>query len=502
MFVLFDIGAIAFLLAIVLTPFIRDAARSFGFVDHPDGSRKLHLRPVPRVGGVAIAASYLLAFGVLLVLPYGRLPFDVSSATSAALRLVPAAAIIFLTGLWDDLRGLKPWQKLAGQALAATVAFVMGFGIHSFRGFELDPWMGLLVTIVWLVGCANAVNLIDGMDGLAAGVGLFASITTLVAALLQNNVMLAIATAPLVGSLVGFLRYNFNPASVFMGDCGSLLIGFLLGCFGAVWGQKSATVIGMTAPLMALAIPLLDTGLAMARRAMRRQPIMAGDSRHIHHRLLARGLNPRRVVLLLYALCGMAAAFSLVQETAQNRVGGLILILFCAFTWLGIQHLGYSEFGVAKRLVFKGTFRGIIDVESRLIELEDALKNTRELPETWALLRRASRDLGFSGMCATLDAGRLEHFRSGADVANDWQLRVPLTDGQYLDLYRAGTATMHPVALASFAQLAARYLIAAEQKHPRLVVVNTRPDEDPRDRPLMGRERADVCEKHPQVEQA
>ena len=157
----------------------------------------------------------------------------------------------------------------------------------------ISPWLSLPLTLLWLVGCANAFNLIDGIDGLATGAGLFATVTILIGALLSNNVPLALATVPLAGALLGFLRYNFNPASIFLGDSGSLTIGFLLGCYGVLWSQKGATMLGMTAPLMALAVPLLDTGLAVARRFLRHQPIMSGDAAHIHHRLLARGLTPK-----------------------------------------------------------------------------------------------------------------------------------------------------------------------------------------------------------------
>ena len=156
-------------------------------------------------------------------------------------------------------------------------------------------WWTLPLTLLWLVACMNAFNLIDGVDGLASGLGLFATVTTFVAALLQKNVPLALATIPLAGALLGFLRYNFNPASIFLGDSGSLLIGFLLGCFGVIWSQKSATFLGMTAPLMTLAIPLLDVCLSVVRRYMRHEPLFKADRGHIHHRLLDRGFTPRRV---------------------------------------------------------------------------------------------------------------------------------------------------------------------------------------------------------------
>ncbi|MFN7918870.1 MAG: MraY family glycosyltransferase [Bryobacteraceae bacterium] len=454
MLILFDAAAIAFFLALLLTPFVRDAARKWGFVDQPDGRRKLHSRPIPRVGGVAIVLAYVASFGLLSVLPYGVLPFDLSRAADGGLRLLPAVGLVFLTGLWDDLRGLKPWQKIAGQTLAALLAYLCGFGIEQFRGFELNPALSLIVTVAWLVGCSNAVNLLDGMDGLAAGVGFFAATTTVIAALIQNNAMLAIATAPLAGALLGFLRYNFNPASVFLGDSGSLLVGFLLGAFGLIWTTKSATVLGMTAPMMALAIPLLDAGLAVVRRAMRNQPIWAGDRGHIHHRLLAAGLTPRRAALLLYAACGLTAAFSLLQEASHNRYGGVILVIFCATVWIGIQHLGYSEFGIARRLVFRGTFRGIIDVESRLVELKAALAKATDLHEAWSILSMSSLEFGFSSIEIEPRNASVNLPAMGEPGAGHWRLEVPLAEGSRLLLYRPAEGEIHPVTLSAFAQVA------------------------------------------------
>jgi UDP-GlcNAc:undecaprenyl-phosphate GlcNAc-1-phosphate transferase len=147
----------------------------------------------------------------------------------------------------------------------------------------------LPVTVLWLLACANAFNLIDGLDGLASGVGLFATLTTLCAALMHGDMELALATAPLAGALIGFLRYNFNPASIFLGDCGSLSIGFLLGCYAVMWSQKSATLLGMAAPAIVLAAPLVDTALSIARRFIQHKPIFGADRGHLHHRLLDRG---------------------------------------------------------------------------------------------------------------------------------------------------------------------------------------------------------------------
>ena len=168
---------------------------------------------------------------------------------------------------------------------------------------------------------------------------------------------LALATAPLVGALLAFLRYNFNPASIFLGDCGSLTIGFLLGCFGAIWSQKSATLLGMTAPLMALAVPLLDTGIAVVRRFLRRQPIFSPDRNHLHHRLLDRGFSTRQVALMLYGVCGVAAAFSLLMTWPHNHFTVCCWWRFCLAVWLGLRLAGYVEFDTARHLVLTGAFR-------------------------------------------------------------------------------------------------------------------------------------------------
>ena len=398
MLVLFDLGFLAFFFALVLTPLVRRGAQRLGLVDRPDQERKLHGSPIPRVGGIAILGACLLSCGFLFVAPYSNVPFDIGTALAGGLRLVPAGLLIFATGLLDDVVHLRPWQKLLGQAAGAFLAFEAGFGIYVFHDTRLPYLVSLLVSVVWLVGCSNAFNLIDGMDGLAAGVGLFATLTTLTSALVHENIELAMATAPLAGALLGFLRYNFNPASIFLGDCGSLLIGFLLGCFGALWSQKSATVLGMTAPLMAMVIPLMDVGLSIVRRFLRGQPIFAGDRGHIHHRLLARGLTTRRAALVLYGICGLAAVFSLVQDAVANRFGGLVIILFCVVAWMGIQHLGYAELGIAHRVLFKGTLRNIIGLQLRLQEMERSFGSAESLDRFWDLLVQACEGFGFAAV--------------------------------------------------------------------------------------------------------
>lgn len=427
------ISLCAFAVALVTTPFVRDAFTRRGLVDLPDGGRKFHARAVPRAGGIPIAFSYVTAFAVLLLAPGSGGELLERHLPSAA-RLLPSASLVLATGLLDDLYGLRPWQKLAGQAAASILALLGGLQISKLGGYELGDGLGAVFTVVWLVACSNAFNLIDGLDGLASGMGLFSTLTIFLAGLLHGDYGLALATLPLAGSLLGFLRYNFNPASVFLGDSGSLLIGFLLGCYGVIWSQKSATMLGMTAPLMALAIPLLDASLSIVRRWLRGQPIFAGDRNHIHHRLLDKGFTHRRVVMLLYAVCGLYAVLSLLQSLDENRLGGLILVLFCAVTWVGVQSLGYFEFGLAGRTLFGGGLRRMVNGQIVLHSLETALKAAEDEPGCWEALRASLGDVGFAGIQARLN-GR--DFRE--PKANDrpcWQLRVPLPGGDYVNLER------------------------------------------------------------------
>jgi UDP-GlcNAc:undecaprenyl-phosphate GlcNAc-1-phosphate transferase len=360
--------------------------------------------------------------------------------------------IVFLTGLLDDLIELRAWQKLAGQLSGAVVAYLSGVQIHVFHALSLEFWLSFPVTLLWLIACTNAFNLIDGLDGLAAGVGLFATITVVIAALTDRDLNLAIATVPLAGCLLGFLRYNFNPASVFLGDCGSLSIGFFLGCCGVLWAQKSATVLGMVAPLMAMAIPLLDAVLSVCRRFLRRQPIFGADRRHIHHLLLARGLTPRRAALLVYALCAVGAVFSLIENSLNNHFSGMVVILFCMGAWIGIQHLDYSEFGTATRLLVKGTFRTMVDVQCRLEQFERSIDEAVSLEECWEAVQTGCREFDFSGVRLYLHERVMEMaFRPA--TGGQWQIRIALPGSQYINLYQTFDNDSDAPGLVAFARI-------------------------------------------------
>ncbi len=472
MFLILMLGLLAFAFAILTTPVVRDLLGELGFADHPDNIRKFHARPIPRVGGIAIVISYICAFGVVsLAGLQGGSSIDL--ATPQVVALIPAIAVIFLTGLIDDLIGLKPKQKLAGQIIASLLAYGAGIRIQIAVDEPLSIIWNSLLSVLWLVACTNAFNLIDGLDGLAAGVGLFATTTMLIAGLTQHNVNLLIVTVPLAGALLGFLRYNFNPASVFLGDCGSLLIGFTLGCCGVLWGNKSATLLGMTAPLMAVSIPLMDASLAVLRRFIRHQPIFGADRGHMHHRLLERGFSPKRVALVIYGVSGIAAAFSLIQSAAHDRYSGATIVLFCAAAWIGIQHLGYVEFGMARQIFMKGTMRILIDGQTRLNHLERSLINSQNLEQCWIAVVDGSRDFGFTKVQLRVRDASIQEMSDPTLNEPIWRITIPLVDSQFVYLHRGVDNELHPLMVSAFVQvvrtaLNRRLLQESENESPHL----------------------------------
>lgn len=422
----------ALLISLLLTPLFRQVAHRLRWLDLPEQQRKIHSRPTPRIGGIPVVVAYLAAFVIFLLAPLPSSP-AVQQALPLVWKVAAASSLIFAAGLLDDIYGLSPWQKLAAQLAAAGIACSSGICIRSIAGHQMGVWWTVPVTLLWLVVCTNAFNLIDGADGLASGVGLFATLTTFTAALLHRDAALAAAMAPLAGALLGFLRYNFSPASIFLGDGGSYWIGFLLGCYSVTWSQKSATLVGMFAPLMALAIPLLDTGLAILRRFLRHQPIFLADRGHIHHRLLDRGLTPRRVVLLVYGASVLAACCSLLQSVVGSQFGGLVLVVFCGAAYAGIHYLGYQELSVAARLINPRSFRGVVEQQIRLCMCENMLKSASTIEGCWKAIQDAAGNLGFSSVeLGIADRTFSRSFRPEADVR--WEMRVPLSDESYVYL--------------------------------------------------------------------
>lgn len=431
MYSLLFLGFVAFVLSLVLTPVVRNLSWHFGIIDLPDQKRKIHCAPIPRLGGAAIFSAVLGAYGTLLAVRFssGAIVWE---GMPLVLHLLPAFCVVFGAGILDDIFSLSPWKKLAAEVIASMLAWFAGIHVNGFGGYSFSGLaVSFALTLMWLVICTNAINLIDGVDGLATGVSLFAAITMLIGAMLNHNFPMALAVVPLVGALLGFLCYNFNPASIFLGDGGSLSLGFLLGCYGVVWDEKSTTLLGMTAPLLVLAVPLIDVGLAIARRFLRGQPIFRADRAHIHHKLLSKGLTPRCLVLIVYGACGISAVASLLITVSSENNRGFVIVLVCLAAWLGLQQLGYKEFGAARKMIGGGVFGSVLSAQLALEAFESEFRADMSIQQCSDLLFRFCAQFGFSGAVFHIDEVRRQW-----GIDDGWQVCLDFPGHGYINLWR------------------------------------------------------------------
>lgn len=325
--------AVALVVAYLMTPPVKTFAERIGAMDVPKDERRVHNHPIPRMGGVAIFLGFVLS--VLLFVSF----------TSQVIGLLLGALIIASMGAVDDIVNLKPWTKLAVQIVAALVAVRCGiiFTAVSNPNFMSDistiPIGGISIplTILWIVGCTNAVNLIDGLDGLAAGVSAISSMTMLIVSLFVADLNTTFILAALCGACIGFLPYNKNPAKIFMGDVGSQFLGFVLACVSIMGLFKMHTVITFIVPLLAMFIPLMDTVAAFFRRIIHRQSPFHADRGHIHHRLLAMGLNQKQTVAVLYgisAVMGLIAVLFTGRSNLERTICVVAAFVISLAVWL------------------------------------------------------------------------------------------------------------------------------------------------------------------------
>jgi UDP-GlcNAc:undecaprenyl-phosphate GlcNAc-1-phosphate transferase len=409
MFMFILISVVAVVSALLVTPVLRKVFVYYGVVDRPDGYRKLHCGAIPRVGGMVIATAYFASFGAYLVAG-AHLTFAAAWNENIVLRLSPAVAVVFLVGLCDDLFRLRAWLKLTIQVVAAGLAVWAGLRVDALFYHPVGFGVGITVTVFWLALCTNAFNLIDGMDGLASGIGLFSTLTVLCVGLWTGNDPLVFATIPLAGALFGFLYYNFNPASVFLGDSGSYTIGFLLGCFGLIWYEKSTTALGMLAPALAFSVPLLDVWLSVVRRFLRMKPLFEPDHGHIHHKMLARGLTPRRVAIALYGLTVLSATLALMLSFGHQKYGGIVITTFCLLILGTIGAIGYEELKVTLVLLHPNEFRRVLNGRLKLQSAEERLRSAQNPAEKWTALETICSELGFCKARIEGPRGELKSF--------------------------------------------------------------------------------------------
>src|SRR5438477_3310846 len=305
---------VALVVVVLLTPAVGGMARLLGAVDAP-GGRRLNRRPVPRLGGLALFLGIFVP--ALAFLHLGH-------ETRGVLL---GAAVAVTVGAIDDFRGLRWFEKLAGQLVAAAIPTGFGvwvdrftfpfLGVHSLSG-----WIGVPLTVAWIVAIMNMVNFLDGLDGLASGVGAIAGATFAVIALSLAKPDAAILSAIVFGACVGFLRHNFYPARIFMGDSGALLLGFVLGAVSVQGLLKTAATVALLFPLLVLAVPIVDTTFVVARRLKHRESPFEGDQAHLHHRFLRRGFSERRATMTIWSWCASLAAAALATRFIPFRAHG------------------------------------------------------------------------------------------------------------------------------------------------------------------------------------
>ena len=345
---------VALLFSLILTRWVRGLAARRGWVAVPDSGRHLHGTPKPRLGGVAIFLAFLLAtlFALLVARFDGQLNFGFSS--KELLPIVLAGALIFLVGVYDDIRGLGPYTKFALQTAAGLILFAGGLRFHHFavlfRGETLRWFVDLPLTLLWVLTITNAFNLIDGIDGLAAGSALFSTIVVFVVALLNHASLTPFLALAMAGAIVGFLHYNLSPATIFLGDSGSLFIGFMLSALALQSAEKAPTIVAVAIPVVSFGLPILETVLSILRRWLSGRPLFVGDREHIHHQLLARGLSQQQVLVVLYGASAFFGLLSLFLLRPTGAAIGLVLVILGSGIWIGVQHLGYLEFGELRRI--------------------------------------------------------------------------------------------------------------------------------------------------------
>ena len=314
---------VAFATALFTTPYVRRLALNVGMLD-ATGERRMHDQPKPRIGGIAVylgfAVALFSALGYLInthqLENYGK----VHDVVQSIVGLIFGGTLILMVGIWDDVMGMSPRAKLVAQCLVALISMLYGFSIGFVRNpfhhgdiLYIPLWLNIPITLIWYVGMMNAINFIDGLDGLLSGVTAIAGMFLLVIALMQGHPELALVLGALVGGALGFLPYNFNPAKIILGDSGALFIGYVFATASILGASKVAFTISLLVPLIVLGLPIVDTAVAIVRRTRAGKKFYEADRGHFHHQLIFRfGLNVRQAVLLIYALCvvlGVVALF-------------------------------------------------------------------------------------------------------------------------------------------------------------------------------------------------
>ncbi len=461
-----------------------------GYVDHPNDDRRIHSSPTPNVGGIAIVAATLLSFAAwaFFIVP------DLF-ARPEILGMLAGGALIFLVGFRDDTRPLKATTKFALQLAVAVIALamgvrIMGLSFGSMWATQLTALASWLVTVLWIVGTTNAFNLIDGSDGVAGGAALFASLAMGVIFAIHADPLGTLMATVLVGACLGFLFFNFPPATVFMGDCGSLFLGYTLASLAVITTQKASTLVAIAIPVVAFGVPLMDTAIAIVRRYLRHEPIFAPDRGHIHHRLRDLGMSSRRVAIFLYVACAGCASLSLVLAAPGRGTVVPVFVVAGAVLILGVQRLNVPELTELSRVLGRGLQqRSVISHNVRIHELTASLESAATADEVVSALRDAFGGGEFSAVEVGVDgphvlvaapAPDLEADSSGSRVRivfdrvlhpdHEYEIRVPvvLSDSHrgHISLFRRSSGSKLFTDVRLVARLVGPAVAAAVRRMP------------------------------------
>lgn len=353
----------SFLMALILSNFLTPLAQKFGIkfgaMDIPD-ERKVHLTAIPRTGGMAIFVVFMIT--VIIMHMVGTHVSLLVVGNQSLWFLLAGAIVTFGIGFYDDFRRLGPKIKFLFQIIGATLAFLGGARVGAVLwGIDFFDYtiVSYLVTVFWFLLLINAINLVDGLDGLAGGIILFASLVMMILSTIKHDYLTGFYFSIIAGAVLGFLRYNFNPASIFLGDGGSYFLGYAMASLSVLGSVKSQTGAALAIPLLALGVPLFDTILSPLRRFLRGKKMFSPDKGHIHHRLVGMGLTTKKAVLAIYSVTLVLCVLAVVVTNIRDEQAGLFLVILGAGAGLLIRKLGYFEYLASDK--FYGWFRDMTD---------------------------------------------------------------------------------------------------------------------------------------------
>ena len=396
----------SFVICVMFVPLARLLAHRVGLLDHPDGRRKMHGSAMPMTGGLAILLATTLTLGTALLVPH-ELQQPLRQQTSLLVGLLLAVSIIYVVGVTDDRVRLRGRHKLLGQCLAVAVIMSFGVVVDSIQFFGWQIELGLLAlpfTAFLLVGAINSLNLIDGMDGLLGSVASILCLALAAMAALAGHWAMAAVAIALAGGLLGFLRYNFPPATIFLGDSGSMIVGLTIGTLAIQSSVKAPATVALVMPMVLMTLPIFDTAAAIVRRKLTGRSIYASDRGHLHHCLLGRGWSVRGVLLVVSTFCAVTALSVLASQAFNNEwialITGMTVISILVATGL----FGHAEVILVKEKLLALAWFSVSDLRGEARQLVVRLQGNANWTELWTMLTTTAERLHLQELCLDVNA--------------------------------------------------------------------------------------------------